>query len=250
MQSQDLKVGAGNSTLVQVPGTGIWFESGASTTADAYIVVKPDTGAEITLKPGQHFQDPTHISREWRITGHDPAAVITGRLIIGNGDFGDSNISNTVSINNVIGNVPVVGTVTVGNTGANRVPIAINPTDTIKTQVMPMTYTTGINTAAAVNVAVNIVTAAANVNGAILQQTLVSGQTNGTTYGTICFIAKATAPASITDGDLLDCCTYGPNSFTNFQNQSPIQVAAGKGIWLISNFNEAVMQKGALVTVL
>jgi hypothetical protein len=255
MQAINLNVTPGNTQQVQCVGTGIWFESGASTTADAYIIVKPDQGAEMVLKPGQHFQDASMGTGTWRVTGHDPAATITGRVIIGNGDFGDSNVNNIFKLDGTFTN-----SVNVNNTTAAPAVVSLHSSDitlpvsiagNVNTSQGAMAYNSSFSTSASTATAVNVLAAAANVNGANLNQTLVSG-TASTGAGAIAFVAKATAPTSITDGDLLDIVTIGGGStINNFQNQSPIKVPAGKGIWVISaGTSDAGFYKGALVQVL
>lgn len=131
MQSINFTVPAGGSVLIPCPGNGIWFESGTSSTSDTYIVVRPDKGgAECVLKPGQNFQDRSNPATQWTITCHDPAASISGRLIIGNGDFSDDNTQNLVTI--AASNVP--------NSAA--LPVQKQALSTI-TQFAPVTINTG-----------------------------------------------------------------------------------------------------------
>jgi hypothetical protein len=261
MQANNINITPGNTQTLPCVGTGFWFESGTSSTTNPYIVVKPDTGAEIVLKPGQHFQDAAAPTGTWRIYALDPTAAITGRVIIGNGEFGDSNISNTFKLDGTFTNSVNVNNTTaapanvaiVGVTTATPLPVVIP--GTVKTAQGAMTYTNSFASQAVMsnNGVLNILPAASNVNGAILNQTLVSGA-NGTSAPTLySFIAKATAPTSPTDGDVLDVVMCINSSISNFQNQNPIQVAAGKGIWVIAtNATNAdgSLLKAALVTVL
>lgn len=286
MQYQNITIQPGTSVNLQIPGTGIWFESGTTSTLNSYIVVKPNMGGgELTLKPGQHFQDNHQNVDQWNISALDSTATITGRIIIGNGDFGDSNVNGTfqlssaVQVNNLPANpvpiaagtgvtlpVSLAGTsnvaipagTTVTNAAGSPVPVVagtgvtipVSIAGNVNTSAGPMTYTNSFATSTTSSTtALAIVTAAANVNGAILNQTLVSGfPTNQVRYA---FLAKATAPTSITDGDLLDFVFCTSTTFSNFQNQSPIKVAAGKGIWLIADVATAAnMVVGALTTVL
>ncbi|MES2163353.1 MAG: hypothetical protein V4476_19540 [Pseudomonadota bacterium] len=99
MQSNKFTIPAGGSVSLPVTGRGFWFESGTSTTANTYIIVKPTTGGtEIRLRPGQNV-NAIGDQAFWTITAEDQAAVINGYCIIGNGDFQDNNTSNLVTIN-------------------------------------------------------------------------------------------------------------------------------------------------------
>lgn len=99
MQSSALKIAAGAAVLMPIPGRGFWYESGSSSTANPYIVVKPTSGGtEIRLKPGQSVQTGGDQSF-WTITAEDQAAVITGQVIIGDGGFNDDNTANSIITN-------------------------------------------------------------------------------------------------------------------------------------------------------
>ena len=98
MQSNKINIPASGAVTMPCTGTGFWFESGTSTTANQYIIVKPDTGAEFRLKPGQNCKDPKTQVSTWYIKAEDPTAVIAGNVIIGNGDFNDDNTANLVTI--------------------------------------------------------------------------------------------------------------------------------------------------------
>ncbi len=244
MQSNNLKIAAGGTTTLQIPGTGFWFESGTSTTADTYIVVKPDTGAEFRLKPGQHVQDKSSgMVSVWRVSASDPGAVIDGKIIIGNGDFGDSNVSNTFKLDGTFTN-----TVSVNNTPANRVPVSLDTTQNLPVTVVgavtvvggTVNYTNAWADASGVNVtAQSIVTAAANVNGLYIEfaeMALVPSVGNQGCVATI--LAKASNPGGPTDGDVLFVGAAGCSSGTgvapavNVTLGQRIKVPAGKGLWL------------------
>ena len=255
MQANNINIAAGATQTLPCVGTGFWFESGTSSTSNSYIVVKPDTGAEIVLKPGQHFQDPAASTGTWRISALDPAATITGRVIIGNGEFGDSNINNTFKLDGTFTNSVNVNNTTaapanvsvVGVTTATPFPVVIP--GVVNTSQGAMAYSNSFQSTAQSNVApIQILAPGANVNGAVLAQTLVSGVPGANI--TMTFLAKATAPANITDGDVLDAITVGSAVINNFQNQSPIKVAAGKGIWVMANAIDSGLLKAALLQVL
>lgn len=89
-----------------------------------------------------------------------------------------------------------------------------------------------------VNTPETVFTAAANTNGAILLSAQV-GDSNAVGDSKITMLAKATAPANINDGEVMVrafqhaqgaslSCYYG-------QLQGPQHIAAGKGLFVISN---------------
>lgn len=84
------------------------------------------------------------------------------------------------------------------------------------------------------NTAVNVFTGAANVNGAIIWTAGATDQTSGA--GLLVLIAKATAPGSVADGDLLAIAQAMPISTVNYlhmQKEQPTRLAAGLGLWWI-----------------
>ncbi len=72
------------------------YESGVSA-GDARIIVRPENGAEIILKPGQSFRIASDASR-WFVKSFDGVSTIAGVIIIGSGDFVDNGIVGTVSV--------------------------------------------------------------------------------------------------------------------------------------------------------
>lgn len=72
------------------------YESSASP-AEARIIVKPENGSEIILKPGQSFRIKGNCSR-WFVRSFDGVSTILGNVIIGSGYFLDNGVVGTVSI--------------------------------------------------------------------------------------------------------------------------------------------------------
>jgi hypothetical protein len=267
MQSINLNIAPGTTQIIPCVGNGIWFESGASTTSNPYVSVKPDTGAEFTLKPGQHCQDQSIQTGTWRITALDPTANITGRVIIGNGDFGDSNVNNTfkldgtfvnsVNVNNTTAQrVPVTLDTTqsigINNTTANRIPVSLDTSQTLQLATNTVAYNSAFTSTAgsSINTAIQMLPAASNVNGAILNKfdIIVSSNTP------FAVIAKATAPANIGDGDVLFCADANAATATKYSldisKDGQIKAQAGKGIWYISTAADGCKLRDALFTVL
>ncbi|MBL0233278.1 MAG: hypothetical protein IPQ08_06395 [Chitinophagaceae bacterium] len=97
------------------------------------------------------------------------------------------------------------------------------------------------NTSMAANTPDTVFSAAANVNGAIVW--LASLTTVGTSQPAhVGLVAKATAPASIIDGDLILCSdNTSASASSNFGSASlktPIKIPAGKGLYAISTAAE------------
>jgi hypothetical protein len=241
MQSNSLNIQAGATVNMPCQGNGFWFESGTSSTSNLYIIVKPDSGAEFRLKPGQHVQDRDNTTGSWRIRAEDPTAVITGSVIIGSGDFADNNTLNKVTLDATFAN-----NVTVMNSTANRVPVALDPNATLQLASNIVAYThkyAVAGGATATATAVNMLAAATNVNGAILNKFEAIDSAGSTC--SMAVVASAVAPTSLADGDVLWSAIVGTG-----MNKHEIKVPAGKGIWLITDNNVSYTLRDALFTVL
>ncbi len=105
-------------------------------------------------------------------------------------------------------------------------------------------------TTLAANTPDTIFTPAANVNGAILWSGAYVMSSLG---GTGVFIAKTAAPASIIDGDVILSPTNfnvgGGNNF-GMSIDAPVKIAAGKGLYRISQAAETYSVSKALYTLL
>jgi hypothetical protein len=106
--------------------------------------------------------------------------------------------------------------------------------------------------AMAANVPETIFTAAANVNGAILHR---AGFSSYRSSGTgISIVAKASAPASITDGDVILQQTSATQTASSVWPigvlDQPVLIPAGKGLYAISDNAESIALRSALYTLL
>lgn len=250
MQSRTINTNlAGASITIPCTGSGFWFESGTSTTSNSYIIVKPDTGAEFRIKPGQSVKDPKVQVSTWTVHAEDPAAIITGNIIIGNGDFNDDNVSNTFKLDATFAN-----TVNVTNTAAQRVPVSLDPAQVLNIPGAIVAYTNShISAGSSVtNTAIQILAAAANVNGAILNKFELIASSSLAAAVTV--LAKATAPGAISDGDVLFGAVLQAGVpariALNTAECGSVKVPAGKGIWYISNSADGATLRDALITVL
>jgi hypothetical protein len=110
-------------------------------------------------------------------------------------------------------------------------------------------------TSMAANTPDTIFTPAANVSGAVLWRGSISTTAVSPYAGSI--IAKASAPTTIIDGDVLASTESWVNSATqnafSFRFERPIRIAAGKGLYWIVNSAESasnILQRAALYTLL
>lgn len=88
----------------------------------------------------------------------------------------------------------------------------------------------------AANTAVNVFTAAANVNGAVILSAQASTIHAGFSVGS--FLAKATAPANVLDGEIVaqsNGGSFGGSYYNAVDMQAPQRIAAGLGLWFITN---------------
>lgn len=224
-------------------GTGFWYESGTGSNDNASLIVTPERGSPITIRPGQWFRLPNAVG-SWLITSEDATETITGNIIIGAGDFGDAakritldaTFANEVTVKNTAGNpVPV----SIGG-GANvPVTIAAQTLGNLTVQENLVAYTgsyTDGNTLT-INTPVQLVAPGANVNGITVHAGLIQDSTadNQNTA----FIAKATAPTGTTDGDLI-LHSFGKTTGPGIEKLgNKVRIPAGRGLYVIANHTQA-----------
>lgn len=97
---------------------------------------------------------------------------------------------------------------------------------------VPLTYTNSFIDVTEVNAeAIQVFSAAQNPNGAYVELITVTGTTNiNTYYSEVTFLAKATAPANGTDGDVIARVLVGP--LTNQTQIQRIKIPEGKGLFI------------------
>jgi hypothetical protein len=156
-----------NSMAVQVSADLFVYESGRATVDNVSpaVLVKPDNGAEIVLRPGQRFRlAPGSTAQTWNVRPVDPAAVIQAAFVIGSGEFDDANTLNKFTFDTGSGALPML----IKNTTADRVPVVLDPA---LNTIPLMAYTTARNTNIAAGVYNQVlVTAAENLNGLVIEQ--------------------------------------------------------------------------------
>lgn len=242
---------------------------------ESRIVVKPDNGNDIVLRPGQRFRlPPGERANQWQIRSYDGTTDIDGQIIIGSGEFEDSNtvnkfkldatFSNTVQVSNTTAQrvpvtldtaqtLPVSMTATkINNTTAERVPVSLDPAQVFNTSEGTVAYTKAWASFAALaaGAAVQVLAPAENVNGVILNMFKTYGAFNPATNGAVSLIAKTTAPTNANDGDVVFMAMYpaGVGELQELPRQ--IVIPAGKGLWLYPSTGESNGCRQALMTVL
>jgi hypothetical protein len=269
LQYYDIALGINGTREVSAQGRFIYYRSGSTPLIDggapsaagnqAIKVTAGTTGSSIILMPGQSLRLPENEKRPaiWRVANYLNNEVITGVVLIGEGEFRDSNTSNTsfVKLDATFAN-----NVKVTNDASARVPVQLDPTTIINVAGATVQYTNSWVDAGTANVLGQMIfSAAANPNGAFIEFAEMSLVANAATAQSLCqLMVKATAPANVTDGDCVMIGTSGntPGStsgggVTNLVLGVRIKVPAGKGLWLNQSqqvFSSAV--KTVLYTLL
>lgn len=245
----------GNQNL---PASGdlIVYES-AVAAGETRLRVKPDNGGVVILRPGQWFRNPSPVT-QWAVESYNKTDVIDAVFVIGYGEFGDANTLNKVTLDATFANVVTVAGVAntkVGNTVAERIPVTLDPTQTINTASNVMAYTASYSASAAcvANTPIQMLAAATNVNGVVLNKFDMIYNTGGGA-GIFSVIAKATAPTSQSDGDVLASGVLSSGATVkigmDIAKEGQPKVAAGKAIWYFATVIDGAPLRDALFTVL
>lgn len=167
MQTYALNLTGAASRIFPATADLFVYESGTNgPDGELRIIVKPDNGGEITLRPGQRFRlPPGEKASQWMVRAFDGTAPIVGAVIIGSGEFDDANTMNKFTLDASLAN-----NVTVKNTDAERVPVALDPQDILNTSEPIMSYTNSKNVGLIVSSNTILVSAAENQNGVIIEQ--------------------------------------------------------------------------------
>lgn len=246
MQTYKISLTATRSQqMIPTNGDLFVYESGTLTgPGAAHILVKPDNGNEIRLKPGQRFRlgDDAR-ANSWLIRSADGTSVIDGFVVIGAGDFDDANTNNVVTLGEGFNNV-----VTVQNPANNRVLVALDPTATQQVSVPAGVKITNAGVAQSIPVTIGadssistsdpimaytnskkvpfnsgqvtaLITPAENVNGIIVEQMIC---TNACTV-----LAKTSLPGGQDDGDIIEWSMAAQAT-----NRKRVKLAPGKGLYV------------------
>lgn len=250
MQSYPFNVDNTNgfSTFINAAGDLFVYVKGSTTGASTELSVKSDLGGEIDVIPGQRFRLPTTngaTPTRWTLKAKDGVSPITGKIIIGSGEFDDANtlnvmkldasFANTVTVTNDAAHpVPITvsaplpvsiqnSQVEITNDTGNRIPVSLDPTQIPGAAAPIMAYTNYKQfLALAANGVATICTPAENVNGVIIEQVI-----SGRDFSAL--VAKAgAAPANKNDGELLSLALNSAAAYTTRQ-----KIAAGKGGYIV-----------------
>lgn len=182
---------------------------------------------DVEMKPGKVLQLP-NMERGFVITNLT-AAAITGKLTIGAGNITDNNLSGTVTLD-------AAALAALESVDLNPATLAALESVSINPRVYGTSFVSVANMVA--NTAVQVFSAAANVNGAIVHFASFSGGAAALCAGSI--LAKSgAAPTTISDGDLVGCtrafysAASNPTSFLEVAEN--ISIPAGKGLFMIAN---------------
>lgn len=238
MQSYPLQLSVASNTRTLSAQADLFVYESSSTvpdTGDARIVVKPDTGNEIVLRPGQAFRlQGGEMATNWNIKSLDSNVDITGTVIIGSGEFFDANKVTTVKLDGEFAN-----NVNVNNTPAAPVHVRIDTEQIVNISGNILNYNRTYYSRADVVAAKNqaIVTAAENVAGVVLQKWMIAHTMPGAGPNTVSILAKATAPLSKHDGDVLFSHTMSTaassvNLSSDLAKDGMLMVPPGLGVWL------------------
>ena len=127
-------------------------------------------------------------------------------------------------------------------------------TGTVSTAEEPTVYGASFASEGATlgNTAVAIVAPAANISGLILWE--ASFLYNDGTYATGSMLAKSSTPASVFDGDVIlapeQRFVDGSNSYVSAKLTKPIEISAGKGLYVISTTGQARFIRRVLYSLL
>lgn len=225
MQTHPLNLTAATpATSINISGRAFRYIDGSSL-GNARIVVKPENGNEMELKPGQGFKLTDEVGR-WFVKSFDGVSAITGTLNIGSGDFEDNNVLLSGTTNANILNQPTV------NLAAGT---------KVQEEIIAYTgsYVGADNTG--LNVAQQIVSEATNVNGVTILSAGIEERPAATENAA--FIAKAgAAPASLAEGDVLLFCKGQANNPDTERLAGRLRVPAGRAIYYICNHTNAAMR--------
>ncbi|SFQ19293.1 hypothetical protein [Ralstonia sp. NFACC01] len=101
MQYYDINIPANKQQIVEAQGTFIYYLSGSAGGADNTIKVTLGMGGTtVLLKPGQSIRLPVSAKPidMWRVENYANAQTIIGQVLVGQGDFKDTNTTGTVQV--------------------------------------------------------------------------------------------------------------------------------------------------------
>jgi hypothetical protein len=250
MQSYVLNLAANGVRAFDVLADLFVYESGlpTPTTGDTRIKIKPNTGAEIVLRPGQRFRlAPDSNATHWEVSALDPSVALVGYVIIGSGEFDDANTLNKVTLD-----ASGINNVYINNTPAQRVPVSLDTTQTLNQSGIILSYTNHVemgSVAVAAGSTTQLISGASNANGMIVNRWLIDG---GPAGGVVSLAGKnAPGMATAYDGALLDLWTSAAaNRQKSDLSQGMLKIPPGWGLWLWSTNAGTFQSINVLYTLL
>ena len=198
-----------------------------------------DGSLDFTLLSGDEAVFEEAIFYRFRVFHLDAAAQLIDLAVGNGGRIGSAKLSGVVSVSS--GTVGITGNLT-GITN----PVIVDNRGTS----YGASYKS--NTGLAANTPELIFSAAANVNGAIIHAAAMTSVSVGNSFGS--YIAKAIAPVSNIDGDVIlstDCVSaLSTTLLASASLKVPIKIAAGKGLFYINAALESAGLRHVLYTLL
>lgn len=250
MQSLTLSLSPTNQTMnINNEASGIWYESGVSA-INTRIIISPEVGGEIELKPGQRVKM-TQMQKSWRIRSLDPAATITGKILIGSGEFEDNSslvtldasFANNVTVMNA--SVPVTvsgGDVEIKNDAGNPIPTTITNTPSVTisgTAQVQENLIAATATSAHINKTQgyvhSIVTAAQNTNGIIIHSAGGVFMAPNAVGVVGVLVKNGSNPATIDDGTPIAIGVASANGITQFSLPTKVRIPAGYSLSCVNS---------------
>lgn len=209
-------------TLVRV----IRYDEGSGTGTPKIRIKSLSAGVfDVEMVPGRQIKLP-EVVRGIVITNLT-AAAITGKITIGAGDISDNSLVGTVTLD-------AATLAALESVDLNAATLAALEQINVRPELRSGSYQALANLAA--DTPYEIFAAAANTNGAILLDAFGSGHSAGSPVQPT-FIAKATAPANVTDGEIIfsaPCVGYGGGTWVCAGDMpAPRLIPAGLGLYFI-----------------
>lgn len=232
----------------------VYESANVALNAETRVRVKPDSGGEVWLKPGQWFRA-TQIVTNWSIKSFNGNDVIDAFFVIGSGDFGDANTLNKFTLDATFAN-----SVKVTNSVAERVPVALDITQRLPV-ALDTTQTQQVSIVGTVNVAgttvnftnsvfdaqlgalmLQVNTAAQNPNGLYIELAHLAATSAAACNMTVALIAKLgnVAPATIADGNTIWLANLGGSTTVNDKLPVRVKIPAGYSVWLRQDVTSGV----------
>jgi len=250
MQSLNLSLSPTNpSAIINIEASGLWYES-ATGIGNPRIIVSPEVGGDIELKPGQRVKM-TEMSKSWRVRSLTPISTISAKILIGSGEFEDNSslvtldatFANQVTVMNP--SLPVTisgGDVEIKNDAGNPIPATITNTPSVTisgtatVQENLLSITGGVaHTAKAQFNGTTIITNVANTNGITIHSLTLSFVTGSNGMGISLVAKNGSLPANGYDGVVIFSAYLEGAKSGNFILPNKVKIPAGYGVAIMNS---------------